>query len=107
MPWTFSYRDTHTGARFYCELCAKVDRPGFFTDDFRYIWEVFVYAALHEPIKALYKQKDSQVTYLCCSPKGTVSLNAAINKNAFKAGETVTLNLTVDNNLSEVNFEAM
>lgn len=42
---------------------------------------------------------------MCCIPKGTVSVAASIDKNAYAPGEQVMVKLIVDNSQSQVDLE--
>lgn len=109
LPGTFSLyngRQSSTQATVHYEVRAEVQVPGLFESDLKHYQEILICQPLKQQLMSSDTYKESKVTFLCCIPKGTVSLAATIDKNAYAPGEPVMLNLIVDNSQSRVDLES-
>lgn len=108
LPGTFSLSSrssSDASAKVYYEVRAEVAVPGFFEPNLKHYQEILVCQPLQQQLMSSDTYKETNVTFLCCIPKGTVSLAATIDKNAYVPGEQVMLSLIVDNSQSKVNLE--
>lgn len=93
-------------ANVHYEVEAEIAVPGMFNPNLRHSQEILLYQPLDRALVGSETFKEANVTFLCCISKGTVSLAANIDRNAYAPGETVQLRLIVDNSQSQVNLEA-
>lgn len=109
LPGTFSLsnsRSSGTHATVHYEVRAEVQVPGLFESDLKHYQELLICQPLKQQLMSSDTYKEARVTFLCCIPKGTVSLAATIDKNAYAPGEPVMLTLIVDNSQSQVHLES-
>lgn len=111
LPGTF---DITNQKRFAKDLKASINYqvgvevavPGMLQPNLRHSQDILICEPLRGLIMCSDTLKEAKVTFLCCIPKGTVTLSANIDKNAYGPGETAQLHLIVDNSLSQVDLEA-
>ena len=106
LPGTFECSGHSHGASVYYELEAEVAVPGMLTPNLRHNQELIINQPLGQQMAATETFKQAKVTFLCCIPKGEVSMAANIDRNAYAPGDQVNLRLQVDNSHSQVNLEA-
>ena len=87
-------------------LFVQVVVPGFFKANLEHLQELRVIEPLKQILSATQTYKEENVTFLCCIPKGRVTLSANIDKNVYYPNETVELKLQVNNSESKVNLKA-
>ncbi len=107
LPGTFSLSSYGGSAFNACvryEVRAEVGVPGIFEPNLKHYQDVLIHQPLKQALMASDTYKETKVTFLCCIPKGTVSLAATVDKNAYAPGENVMLNLIVDNSNSKVDL---
>ncbi len=90
----------------YC-IEAEVAKKGIFVPNLRHSQEIIICEPLRQLLCAVDTLKEAKVTYLCCIPKGRVSMSASIDKNAYGPGDVVQLRLIVDNSESQVDLERL
>lgn len=108
IPGTFDFYGggfSNTQANVKFEIRAEVQVPGFFEPNLKHYQDILICQPLKREIMSSDTYKEAKVTFLCCIPKGQVSLSAAIDKNAYAPGEQVMLSLIVDNSQSQVDLE--
>lgn len=109
LPGTFDLRSggfSSTKATVYYEVRAEVQVPGFFEPNLKHYQEILICQPLKQHLMSSDTYKEAKVTFLCCIPKGNVTMAASIDKNAYAPGEQVMLNLIVDNSQSQVDLES-
>lgn len=109
LPGTFTLNTEHgssTDARVRYECRAEVQVPGIFESNLKHYQDILICQPLKNGMMAIDTYKETKVTFLCCIPKGTVSLAATIDKNAYAPGECVMLRLIVDNSKSQVDLSS-
>lgn len=90
--------------RVYYEVKCEAVVPGFFKANVEHRQEILICEPLRQALVGSETYKEENVTFLCCIPKGTVSLSAVIDRNAYAPGDTVSLRLQV-NNTSKVHLK--
>lgn len=109
LPGTFTLSSggpSSTQATVHYEVRAEVQVPGMFESNLKHYQELLICQPLQQAVMSSDTYKESKVTFLCCIPKGNVSLAATIDKNAYVPGEQVMLSLIVDNSMSKVDLES-
>jgi len=106
LPGTF-YTGSRSGpsGSVHFEVGAEVAVPGMFEPNLKHSQDILICQPLNKQLMAADTYKETNVTFLCCIPKGKVSLSASIDKNAYGPGDLVQLNLIVDNSNSKVDLE--
>ncbi len=87
------------------ELVAKVYMDGLFESDLKDVAEIMVHEPFNRPIKSVSSHTERKVTFLCCIPKGTVSLAAEFSKDALTLREITSAKIVIDNSKSSVDLE--
>ena len=80
--------------------------PGFFKANLEHTQELRVVQPLRQLAVATQTFKEENVTFLCCIPKGRVTVSANLAKNVYYPNETVEVKLQVNNSESKVNLKA-
>lgn len=108
LPGTFTMMSTRSDRKgeVRYELAAEVAVPGLLNPNLRHSQQVLVRESLRTFLAASDAYQESKVTFLCCLPRGVVSMSASLDRNAYCPGETVCLRLLIDNSLSQVDLEA-
>lgn len=111
LPGTFKLQTTHSSvqgvdASVLYQVEAEVAVPGMFNPNLRHSQQILIHEPLRAALMASDTYKETKVTWMCCVPKGTVSLSASLEKNAYCPGEVVRLRLIVDNSKSTVDLPA-
>lgn len=86
---------------------AEVAVPGLLTPNLRHSQDILICEPLRAVLMASDTYKETKVTFLCCIPKGNVSMTANIDKNAYAPGESVQLRLIIDNSQSRVDLDCL
>ena len=94
--------DSQGSVRYTLHVQAVV--PGFFKANLEHLQDLRVIEPLRKKAVATQAHKEENVTFLCCIPKGSVSLSADLAKNVYYSGETVEVKLKVNNSESQVNL---
>ncbi|PJF17204.1 hypothetical protein PSACC_03008 [Paramicrosporidium saccamoebae] len=97
-------RSLQASLRYHVE--AEVAVPGMLKPNLYHSQDILINEPLRNMLMSSDTLKEAKVTFLCCIPKGTVTMSANIDKNAYSPGETVQLHLIVDNSESQVDLEA-
>jgi hypothetical protein len=108
LPGTFYTGSRHSmtyAASVHFEVGAEVVVPGIFESNIRHSQDILICQPLSRALMQADCYKESKVTFLCCIPKGNVSLAATIDKNAYGPGDVVQVGLIVDNSGSQVDLE--
>lgn len=69
--------------KIYYGISIEVVHPGFFEIYFHHSQEVLICQALSSEMAKIDSYREAKVTFLCFIPKGTVALEANLNKNAY------------------------
>jgi hypothetical protein len=96
----------HLQASVGYQVKAEVAVPGLLKPNLYHSQEILINEPLRSMLMSSDTLKEAKVTFLCCIPKGTVTMSANIDRNAYSPGETVQLHLIVDNSESQVDLEA-
>lgn len=112
LPGTFEiynrgrYSSRHLSASASYSVETEVVVPGMLKPNLHHSQDILINEPLRTALMSSDTHKETKVTFLCCIPKGTVSMAANIDKNAYGPGETVQLHLIVDNSQSQVDLQA-
>lgn len=98
--------DGYVKASVSFQVEAEVAVPGILTPNLCHSQAILICEPLRDTLASSEVYQEQKVTFLCCVPKGVVSLSANIDKNAYCPGETVILRLVVDNSQSQVDLGA-
>jgi len=90
---------THSAHVFY-KLKAEVHVPGLFKSNIKHTQRLVVHEGLFSEVRPVSREAQSKVTQCCCIDKGTASLRATFDKNAYVPGETARVVCEVDNQSS-------
>lgn len=109
LPGTFTLKNPEkfphkVTAEVYYQVEAEVGTSGFFNPNLRHSQQILIHEPLRKALMASDTYKEAKMTFMCCMPRGTVSLSANLEKNAYCPGEPVTLRLIVDNSQSTVDL---
>lgn len=99
----FSQRSTKASITYRVET--EVAVPGLLKPNLYHSQDILICEPLRTALMSSDTYKECSVTFLCCIPKGTISMSANIDKNAYEPGDTVRLRLILDNSSSQVDLE--
>jgi len=110
IPASFDLPSDYGGSRkgkIEYRIIGEVAVPGTFNPNLRTVQELIIRETLRDDMNSIETYKEGKVTFLCCIPKGTVTLSANIDRNAYGPGEQIILSLLVDNTNSDVTLDAL
>lgn len=105
LPGTFTFKDQGNQGSIRFKIKAEVTIPGFFKSNIRHSQNILICQPLDSVLMSFNSYKESNVTFLCCIPKGKVTVAANIDRNAYGPGDLVNVRLIVDNSASKVDLD--
>jgi hypothetical protein len=84
-------------AKIQYKMKCIVEIPGFFTHDLKVKQHLVIHEKLDKLIEPKHHHKEATVRTLCCIPRGPLRCSVWMNKNAYMAGETASVHVSVDN----------
>lgn len=113
LPGTFTISSQSSGFNSFPKgivrysVKAEVAVPGMFKPNIKSTQDILICEPLDRALMSSDTYKEAKVTFLCCIPKGHVSVAANIDKNAYAPGEVVNVRLIVDNTQSHVALDGL
>lgn len=105
LPGTFSFKNYQAQGSVRFKIKAEVAIPGLFKPNLKHDQNILISQPLDSIPMSFNSYKESNVTFLCCIPKGKISVAANIDRNAYGPGELVNVRLIVDNSTSKINLQ--
>jgi hypothetical protein len=110
LPGTFEIYNSKRYSRYLAasvayQVEAEVAIPGMLRPNLYHTQDILINEPLRAALMASETYQEQKVTFMCCIPRGTITLSANIDKNAYGPGEVAQLRLIVDNSQSTVNLE--